>query len=429
MKTWQPVRKLEVRRTWTDGREQQVGILAQNAQGVYFQYDADYLAHGASLSPFHLAWENRLQAAPEHPHHGLHGVFSDSLPDGWGNLLMDRVFRQHGIAPTQVTAMDRLAFVGTRAMGALSYQPASELADTGSDTLFPLANMGAQAQAVFDGQTQDVLGALVAAGSSGGARPKAQVYFVDDDFDHCRTRPRSGDRAWLVKFTSANLPLEHEEGRCEAAYLRLAGQAGLQVPNWQLLSVETNAWLALERFDRVPGKTDRMGRRHLHSACGLLDADFRSPSLDYEDLIRATSQLCHSPAAGQLQFRRALFNLFAANQDDHSKNWAFLQNDQGHWIPAPFYDVTFSPHPFGEHATSFAGFGKAPPRKAIQKLANQANFANWEQARHAMNEIVENIACFRNVAQAMGASQSTIGLVESQLNAVWQTNRHLLQPR
>ncbi|AZG35643.1 MULTISPECIES: HipA domain-containing protein [Shewanella] len=90
--------------------------------------------------------------------------------------------------------------------------------------------------------------------------------------------------------------------------------------------------------------------------------------------------LCKSPATGQLQFRRAIFNLLACNQDDHSKNWAFLQSDNGEWQPALFYDVTFSRNYFGEHAKSFTGFGKRPPLKALQKLADSAGFARWSIA-------------------------------------------------
>ena len=163
----------------------------------------------------------------------------------------------------------------------------------------------------------------------------------------------------------------------------------------------------------------------MHSACGLLDADFRSPSLDYEDLIKASSMLCKSPAAGQMQFRRAMFNLFTCNQDDHSKNWAFLQDDQGHWQLSPFYDVTFSPHPFGEHATSFAGYGKNPPLKAVQQLAKAASFANWQQAQQAIADIVEVIKNFANMARSLGVKVETITLIEQQLSQIRQANRLL----
>lgn len=120
-----PVKQLKVWRTFSAGNRCLVGTLAQNRQGVFFQYHADYLASFANLSPFNLRFDSTLQLGPRDPHHGLHGVFADSLPDGWGLLLMDRVFRQSGILPTQITAMDRLAFVGASALGALSSETGS----------------------------------------------------------------------------------------------------------------------------------------------------------------------------------------------------------------------------------------------------------------------------------------------------------------
>ncbi len=429
--SFKPVQKLSVSRTLSTGQTVEVGTLAQNRQGVFFQYDPDYLQKFGNLSPFTLTATNELQMAPKSPHAGLHGVFADSLPDGWGLLLQDRVFRQHGILPAQVTAMDRLAFVGQTAMGALSYSPNSEYAIYEQDEI-TLDKLGLEAQSIFDGQTDEVLAALVAAGSSGGARPKAQVYFAPGQTKACRTQPIPGDEAWLVKFTSANLALGHEEGLCEAVYLQLAAKANLQPPQWQLLEAPNQSgathWLALKRFERVAASTssNSVGHLHMHTACGLLDADFRSPSLDYEDLIKASRTLCKSPAVGQLQFRRAMFNLFACNQDDHSKNWAFLQDDSGNWQPAPFYDVTFSPHPFGEQATSFAGFGKKPPLTAVQQLAKAAGFAKWRLAQEAIHEVVESISQFQHHAQTIGVKKDTIRLIEKQLNQTWLDNKHLL---
>ncbi len=416
--TFKPVRKLTVTRTLATGQAVTVGVLAQNRQGVFFQYDADYLARFGNLSPFGLKATTELQLAPKRPHSGLHGLFGDSLPDGWGSLLQDRVFRQHGILPAQITAMDRLAFVGASGMGGLSFSPTSEyqLASTGD---IDLAKLGLEAQAFFDGQTEEVLADLVAAGSSGGARPKAQFYISPDEPDRCRTVAGLGDEAWLVKFTSRNLPLGHKEGLCEAVYLHLAGKLGLEPPEWRLFEAPeqsgARAWLGVKRFDWI-SHPQKAGRLHMHSACGLLDADFRTPSLDYEDLIKASRHLCRSPAVGKLQFRRAMFNLFACNQDDHSKNWAFLQDDAGEWTPAPFYDVTFSPHPYQEHATAYAGFGKNPPLKAIQGLAARAGYAKWELARKDIDGIVDALADFAAVARDFGVDRGTAELIGRQLD-------------
>ena len=196
---------------------------------------------------------------------------------------MDRIFRQAEILPSQITAMDRLSFVGDRAMGALSYLPVSSLHQKGDSQDLTIAELGLQAQALFDGQTTEVLQALVNAGSSGGARPKAQLYLKRSDDNYCSTKASEGSEAHLVKFTSSQLALGHEEGICEASYLSMAKKAGIDVPEWKLLDAPKSSgatkWLALKRFDTCLNKNGNEGRFHLHSACGLLDADYRLPSL------------------------------------------------------------------------------------------------------------------------------------------------------
>lgn len=427
---FKPIQKLSVSRTLSRGESIPVGTLAQNRQGTFFQYHAEYLQQFGNLSPFNLTPSTELQLAPKQPHSGLHGLFTDSLPDGWGMLLQDRIFRQHNILPTHITPMDRLAFVGLRGMGALTFAPESEFYMPDQSNI-NLASLGLEAQALFDGQTQSVLASLVAAGSSGGARPKAQLFFKPGDYQTCRTNAWPDDEAWLVKFTSQNLTLGHEEGLCEAMYLQLAEHANLQPPTWKLIEAPAEsgakAWLAVKRFDWIDNKTNgNPGRLHMHSACGLLDADFRMPSLDYEDLIKASRQLCKSPAAGQLQFRRAVFNLFAANQDDHSKNWSFLQDDLGRWNPAPFYDVTFSPHPFNEHATSFGGHGKQPPLKTMQKLATTAGFTSWKQAQQAIQDIVDVLENFTTLAKAQGVQKNTLSAIKKTLDERKKENSALI---
>ena len=247
MTPYEATRRLAVSRTLGDGRKVAVGTLAQNRDGVYFAYEAAYLQQHGNLSPYQLRADGSVQLAARNLPHGLHGVFADCLPDGWGMLLQDRHFRQQGILPAHVTALDRLAFIGDRGMGALGFEPLwqpqapPENRDYGA--------LGLAAQAVFDGQTEDVLQELIRVGSSGGARPKAQIWMAPDEPRHCRTVAQPGDEAWLVKYTSRHLPpLGHEEGLCEAAYLQLAERAGLQPCAWRLLDAPAKSgakrWLA-----------------------------------------------------------------------------------------------------------------------------------------------------------------------------------------
>jgi serine/threonine-protein kinase HipA len=206
----------------------------------------------------------------------------------------------------------------------------------------------------------------------------------------------------------------------------MARIAGIEVPDWQLIEVTNDkAWLAVRRFDCNP-ELPETGRYHVHSLCGLLDADFRLPSIDYEDLIKASQILCQSPAIGKVQFARALFNLFAVNQDDHSKNWSFLMTDDGMWQPAPFYDITFSPNPNNEHSSAFMGYGKQPALKVVQQLAKQANFGNWQEAKEEITRIVDAINQWPTIARDLGISNKTRKFINLQLNSTWQQNKHLL---
>jgi serine/threonine-protein kinase HipA len=430
MRHFKPVNKLSVYRRLSHGNEVLLGQLAQNRQGVFFQYDESYLADYHCLSPFSLEFSRKLSAAPKTPHQGLHGVFSDSLPDGWGLLLMDRVFRQQGIPPQQITAMDRLAYVGESGIGALSYRPVIDWKKPDTEHWVDLAELGKQATQLFDGETTEVLTALANAGGSGGARPKALIYLDPQQNNQVSTIPHDHLQPWLIKFTSQNLLLGHEEGLCEAAYLSMAKTAGIKTPDWQLFnapkSSSAKAWLAVKRFDCPTTDEDYSGRYHTHTLCGLLDADFRLPSMDYEDLIKASQVLCHSPAAGQQQFIRALFNLFADNQDDHTKNWSFLMDDKGKWQLAPCYDVTFSPVAHNQHMMSYRGYTQQPTVAAVQALAAQANFSSWKSAQQVIERIVASLSQWRSIAQELDIAPDTINLIAQQLDNVYQQNKKLL---
>ena len=431
------INKLDIYRRLSNGSEVLVGQMAQNEQGVYFQYDDGYLSNYHSLSPFTLDFSNKLSQAPKQPHLGLQGVFADSLPDGWGLLLMNRVFRQQGIQPQQITAMDRLAYIGDSGIGALSYRPVLDWKESSNEQWIDLALLGEQATQLFDGEANEVLLALANAGGSGGARPKALIYMDSADiFQQNRqisTLPQDHLQPWLIKFTSQHLLLRHDEGLCEAAYLSMAKNVGIEVPEWQIFDapvdapelVEAKAWLAMKRFDCSTDNDKKIqGRYHTHTLCGLLDADFRQPSMDYEDLIKASQVLCKSPAVGQQQFTRAMFNLFAANQDDHTKNWSFLQDDNGQWRLAPFYDVTFSPTPHNQHTMSYAGYGQEPTVKAIKQLAAQANYS-WKDAQNEITKVVESLSKWGKTAKDLGITPEVIKSVSKQLDKTYQQNKKL----
>lgn len=415
MATFKPIRKLSVNRKLSDGTSVLVGQLAQNQHGIYFAYHGEYLSQFGNLSPFALKMALEPQLATTTTFAGLHGVFADSLPDGWGLMLQDRYFRAQGILPQHITPLDRLAFVGERGIGALMFEPI--IMQSNDDESLTIAKLGKQAQAVFDGEIDDLLKSLLLTGNSGGARPKAQIFMNPNDTNSqiCRTNPIAGDSAWIIKFTSKNLSLGHEEGLCEAVYLTMAEQAGLQPVTWQILATDTHQWLAVKRFDYTD---DMCGRYHTHSVAGLLGLDFRLPSLDYQELFKLSRLLCKSSEAGKLQFRRAIFNLLTLNQDDHSKNFAFLQDDKGHWQPSPCYDITYSPTRFGEHATAFLGHGKQVPKKAIEQLVAQAGYDTWYQAKIDIERVASTID-FTTTAKSFDIKADTIKMIQKSINHVY----------
>ena len=448
-----PTPRLSVFRTFADGERVFAGELAQNRQGVFFRYDPEYLTHRPGLSLFDPPEDTALHRAKDGPHDGLHGIFADSLPDGWGRLLMESACMQQDLNPMLLSGLDRLAYVGDRGMGALSYTPSARLLPNEHDGRYRVPALGLAAQAIHEERMKEELDRLPgiddagrsrnklqlylkllsSIGHAAGARPKAQLYLPDGDSGECSTEPAPGMKPYLVKFTSDRFRLGHEEAACEAAHMALAEHAGIEIPEWRLLATGAPSgarrWLAQARFDRCPtspADDSHSGRLHFISACGLLDADSRAPALDYEDLIKAAGILCRGTAASQAIFRRAAFNLFACNQDDHSKNWGFLQDDDGDWRPAPFYDVTFSPHPHGEHSTAYAGHGRQPPLTAMQALAAHAGFASWARAREVLEETADAVARWPAIAQELEIRPETRHLIEKSLQRAYRENLRLL---
>lgn len=429
---------LTVQRTLTTGEREVVGTLAESRQGVFFQYDAGYLSkHENSLSPFRLKHSSELQRAPNDIHYGLHGVFADSLPDGWGLYVMDRVFRQHGYAPQQVTALERLAFLGDNCLGALSYTPALELSpewnaaayhsngtSTGNSNQATqphetvdaqsLVELGKSAVQEFEGSlTGDgtFLKQLMAASGSGGARPKLTV--TKTASGEYSTRQDAVGEKLIIKLTSDKFALQHYESVIEYIYLLMAREVGIDVPDFELLDVgDGRYWLQLSRFD-CPADNPQ-GRYHMVSACGLLDAPFRHPSLDYIDLIKVTRLLCGVQHAQQM-LKRALFNFVMVNQDDHSKNFAFLADDADNWRPSPCYDVVYSPSPYGEHMTAFNGNGKYPDKNALEQMALQAGFANSKPVYAMLDEIYDVAQRFSDKAKQYGVSDALIGEIQREI--------------
>jgi serine/threonine-protein kinase HipA len=356
-----------------------LGRLALRERQIFFEYDADFLGRGLNVSPFRLPLISGVQSFDRGLFEGLPGLFNDSLPDGWGRLLFDRALRSQGLLPNQLSPLDRLAHVGHSGMGALTYEPDySEQSDTEKVDLDWLA---VQAQQVLEGEADEVLSELLALnGSSAGARPKALIGFSRQQsrIVHNARVIANGYEPWLVKF--ANTQDGSDAGAIEFVYAEMARRAGIDMPDTYLFPAKSGAgYFATKRFDR-----DGVKRLHMHTACGLLHSDFRTPSLDYQDLIELTMLLTRDVRETEKMFGLAVFNVMAHNRDDHSKNFSFLMDERGDWRLSPAYDLTFSSGPGGEQSTMVMGEGKVPKIEHLHALGQAAGFS-----KHKVNQTIE----------------------------------------
>ncbi len=369
--------------------EIKLGDLAQSGRDIYFEYDADFIARQLEISPFRLRLKTGTYHDKQRMFQGLPGVFYDSLPDGWGLLLMDRYFRQHGLDPGSISPLERLAYIGERAMGALSYKPAMEISGAKHEySIVHLSLLAAECEQVLQGSEEDILPELIiAGGSSGGARPKVLIGYNAVAGQMCtglEVLP-DGFRHYLIKFSAMTDITDSAE--IEQAYALMAKACGIEMVDTQLFQIENfGRAFATIRFDR----NEKNERIHMHSLAGLLHADFRSASLDYVDFLKATWLLAEDFSMVIEGFRRMVFNVFMHNRDDHSKNFSYLMTEHG-WRLSPAYDLVFSSGIAGEHTMTVAGEGANPGKSQLLQVANQLEIPSTE----ALN-IIDQVSIIRD---------------------------------
>ena len=387
---------------FTQQKTQKVGTLAEKDKKIYFEYDKDFLKTGIELSPYKLPLKAGLFRCDDDTFEGLWGLFADSLPDGWGRLLMDRYLLRLGVNPRALSPLDRLAYVGSHAMGALSYEP--EHAVESEIESIVLDDLAKSSQEILEGSSEKLLDELLSLnGSSAGARPKVLVQISDDlkQIVHGRTALQKGFSHWMVKFASS---MDSKEiGAIEYAYSLMAREAGLDMPKTALLEGKYRRYFAVKRFDRVGDK-----RVHMHSVAGLTHSDFRFPTLDYDDLLRLSLHLTKDVKELEKVFRLACFNLFSHNRDDHAKNFSFVMDEKGIWRFSPVYDVTFSYGPGGEHSTMYMGEGKNPTKEHLLELGKKHGL---KKAQQTIESVKASVKRWRSFAKEAGVSSREIDVI------------------
>lgn len=402
-----PIQKITVSIDFGN-EELQVGELIQEGKSIFFKYYTDFIKSGIEISPFYLQLDDKIFEAPAHPFEGLFGVFYDSLPDGWGRLLLDRTLTAKGMLLQDVTSLQRLSHVGLKGMGALTYRPQVE---TSAQEILQveLDAISREMNAVLEGSSSSIIDELYEmGGSSGGARPKILVGYnpkTDHLIHGVDTLPESYEH-WLIKFPSSND--RQDIAQIEYAYHKMAVAAGISMANCKLFSsASDNMFFGTERFDRNGNE-----RFHLHSAAAMLNDNFRYSNIDYGNLMDAAFKLEHDVSGLEKVLRIAAFNVFAHNRDDHSKNISYLMDSKGNWQLAPAYDLTYSNSSHGMHSTTIAGESANPTRKHLKELASEFRMKNGDVI---LEQVADAVSQWKSFAKDAGVSRESTELIYNRI--------------
>jgi len=341
--------------------------LAEGTEYAAFQYTPEFAASGIEVSPITMPLSNQVYVFPELPRvtfHGLPGLLADSLPDKFGNALINVWLATQGRTAEDFNAIERLCYMGSRGMGALEFAPLTgsiaridqrievdALVQLASDVLNRRSHLHTTLK--NDHRAEAMKNILHVGTSAGGARAKAVIAWnrATNEVRSGQVDAGQGFEYWLLKFdgVAGNKDKELDDprgyGAIEYAYALMARDAGITISECRLLEENGRRHFMTKRFDR----TDDGGKLHAQTLAALAHFDYNNPgAYAYEQALFVVRQLGLPMATVEQLFRRMAFNIVARNQDDHVKNIGFVMNQQGEWALSPAYDVTYSYNPEGE---------------------------------------------------------------------------------
>jgi serine/threonine-protein kinase HipA len=381
---------------------------------IAFEYSDEAKRRGLELSA-HLLPLSGPKLHRDFPTHqmGLPGPIYDALPDGWGMLLMDRLFKRRGLNPARIGPLERLTYIGTNAMGAMSFEPmAPEVLVLEED--ISLAQLAAEVQDVLNGEGGEFLNKLLQMGGSPqGARPKVLLY-LDPSSEAFSTVAAPGLEAWLIKFAAKG---EHPEVcAIEAVYAECLRKCDIKTAETKYFTLPNGqAAFATKRFDRQDGM-----RVPMQSLAAFTGANFQVPgTLDYTNFLRATQKCTNDVREKAVAFARAVFNVAFNNRDDHPKNFAYLMSKTGEWILAPAYDVTFCEGPHGYHQMDVMGEALKINRKSLVLLGEQEAELCARDVGYIIDCICDAASKFTALAKSLlpgQITQDTMQVIQRQIN-------------
>ncbi len=403
-----------------------------------FEYDAAFAQSGIQVAPLAMPLSRRVYRFTElarQTFHGLPGLLSDSLPDKFGNALIDAWLASQGRQAGSFNAVERLCYTGQRGMGALEFAPAtgpvakqtthievSQLVELASDVL----NHRNDLQASFAGKARaDALRDILRVGTSaGGARAKAVIAWnpQTNEVRSGQVKAGQGFEYWLLKFdgVSGNKDKELEDpkgyGLIEYAYSLMALDCGIEISECRLFHENGRSHFMTRRFDRLPGGE----KLHMQSLCALAHYDFNlAGAYSYEQALLAMRQLQLPMQAIEQLFRRMAFNIVARNQDDHVKNIAFLMNKSGEWSLSPAFDMTYSFNPSGawtaSHQMTMNGKREAFTLEDFNACAKTASMKRGRAAK-IVAEVQATVSKWRAFADKAGVTDDVRDRIQAMLN-------------
>ncbi|KVO94785.1 type II toxin-antitoxin system HipA family toxin [Burkholderia ubonensis] len=380
---------------------------------IVFEYSDEARDRGLELSSYTLPLNGPKLRRNFPPHQlALPGPVYDSLPDGWGMLLMDRLFKRRGLNPARIGPLERLAYIGNNAMGALSFEPVAPEGQAPEEDI-PLDRLAAEVREVLQGEGGEFLQTLLRVGGSPqGARPKVLVY-RDPRTGAFTTAAMPGFEAWLIKFPAKE---EHAEVcAIEMVYAECLRMCGIQTPDTLHFSLPNGlAAFATRRFDRHDGL-----RVPMQSLAAFTGADYKTAgALDYVNFLRATQICTNDLREKALAYERAVFNVAFNNRDDHPKNFAYIMSPSGEWKLAPAYDVTFCEGPGGYHQMDVMGEALAIDRKAMLSLADEAEISA-DVAGGIIDRFCDVASQFAAMTENLfpgGVTQDTLHVIQARID-------------
>ncbi len=407
-----------------------------------FEYTPEFIQTGIELSPIKMPLSSQIYTFPNLNYatfKGLPGLIADSLPDAFGNAVLNALVASQGKHPEEITPLQRLQYTGKRGMGALEYAPATRMKNLNASHAVEIELLVQVAQNILDSRQQfsvhltqsgqedhEAMMSLLSVGmSAGGARPKAVLAF-NEDFTQVRsgqTNAPKGFSHYLMKFDGVSEHHQNQEtfgdpmgyGAMEYVYSLLAKNCGIEMMPCRLLNEGNRRHFITQRFDRIGNQ-----KVHVQTLNGIAHVDYKATgSYSYAELFQLARTLKLSAKTAEQLFKRMVFNIVARNHDDHSKNIAFTLNPKNQWQLAPAYDLAYSYKPgskwVNSHWMTLNGKRDDFIRSDFYSLEKISPLFNRKKIDHILDETIEQISNWRPLAEQQEVPRALIREIESHL--------------